>query len=510
MNRLRRTIWTCAALGGVTLATFWPVLHNDFIGLDDKDYVVYNPRVTGGLTWQNAAWAFRTGFRGNWHPLTWLSHMLDAQCFGLAPAGHHLTSLLLHTANALLLFLLLQRLTDAHWRSAFVAALFALHPLRVESVAWVAERKDVLSTFFFLLALHAYVRYVQVREGRTAWEAAGHCPHTPRARVSSRPPFWYGVTLGLFVLGLMSKAMVMTLPCVLLLLDYWPLRRMQTKSAQSKANRFLPLLAEKLPFFVLALGAGIVALLAQTNAHAVAFRLPLASRLANATASYWKYLGKMIWPVDLAVFYPLPKALYTAAHPCLNWRFAVGAFALAALSLAVVLRRRRQPWLGVGWFWYLGTLVPVIGLIQVGGQAMADRYTYIPLIGIFLCIAWGAAALATRFWPAPGSTGIPAGALLEVGEWQRKHNAPAGMPALPGTGSRCGLHGSRETRHSGSASGVDGRGAVGSGRLRPPDPHAGELLARQPDIGRAHPGGGARQRPGPLFGGGGAGTPGQF
>ena len=425
-------------------------------------YVTHNPHVTGGLTWGNVGWAFRTGYASNWHPLTWLSHMLDAELYGLKPGGHHLTNLLLHTANAVLLFLLLRRLTRAEWRSGLVAGLFALHPLHVESVAWVAERKDVLSAFFFLLTLGAYAAYVSRVEGRGESKcevrspkserrpkAEGRNPkevQSPRSKVQSpesrepdgeswkcgggpmadvrspgsevtqhaarsthRGAFWYVLALVFFALGLMSKAMLVTTPFVLLLLDFWPLGRFrlpafshgafavpqdsfqgsELKIQNSKLKLFAALLLEKVPFFCLTIGASVVTFLVQEKGHAMLMRLPLGARLANAVASYCKYLGKTFWPVDLAVFYPHPETRYPVSQQWPAWVIMAGALLLAGLSVCARLGARRRPWAVTGWFWYLGTLVPVIGIVQIGGQAMADRYTYIPLIGVFVCIAWG-------------------------------------------------------------------------------------------------------------------------
>ncbi len=391
-NNLWRTTLVCALLSVATLATFWPVVRCDFINLDDHNYVVENPVVQAGLTWKTVAWAFTTGRCGNWHPLTWLSHMLDVQLFGLNPGGHHLTSLLLHTADTLLLFFLLKQMTGALWRSAFVAALFAVHPLHVESVAWVSERKDVLSTFFFLLTLLAYARYVK-------WPAVGIRSPESEVQISglgsngrgSRP--WYLAALVFFALGLMSKPMLVTLPFLLLLLDYWPLQRLELKPQRPKLRTWLPLLMEKLPFFGLAAASCLVTFAAQKNGGAVTGwdHLSPATRGLNALASYALYLRKTIWPADLAVFYP-----YSLSG--LPELAAESLVVLAGISILVFINLRKRPWLAVGWLWYLGTLVPVIGIVQVGWQSMADRYTYIPLIGIFTGITWGVADL-TMAWP---------------------------------------------------------------------------------------------------------------
>ena len=403
-NSLRRTMFICVLLSALTLAAYWPVFHNDFISYDDPDYVTTNLHVAGGLSWENVIWAFCTAHSGNWHPLTWLSHMLDAQFFGLNPGWHHLTNILLHGANAVLLFLLLQYLTGAPWRSAFVAALFALHPLHVESVAWVAERKDVLSTFFFMLTLRAYASYA---EGRS--KNAEGPSNEPTARLALHASRFYVLSLILFALGLMSKPMLVTLPFILLLFDIWPLERLRLSAVNCQLSDSIsplftlhplsslrPLVLEKLPFFALAATSCVVTYFVQAGAGAAVSlnAIPLRWRLFNALFSYVIYLRKMIWPTDLAVTYPLPGPhLASGAWPA--GQLLAAALFLLAVSAVAMWRWKRQPWLATGWFWYLGTLVPVIGLVQVGGQARADRYTYIPLIGIFICLVWGTAELCS-------------------------------------------------------------------------------------------------------------------
>jgi tetratricopeptide (TPR) repeat protein len=348
-----------------------PTLDGQFLSWDDYTYVAGNPNIRG--TWRSTcAWAFTTVQGGNWHPLTWLSHKLDYELYGLNPRGHHFTNLVFHIANSVLLFVVLQRLIGALWRSAAVAALFGLHPLHVESVAWVAERKDVLSGFFWLLTIAAYARYARVQ----TWTS-------------------YIVVMITFSMGLLSKPMVITLPLVLLLLDYWPMRRLSWSA-----------LWEKLPLFALALTASVWTLEAQRSAGAVGIDLlPLSDRLENASVAYVKYLGLTAWPVGLSPWYSHP-ALEGAP---LSRGVIAGAVALllTVTVLAVALARRR-PYLLVGWFWYLGTLLPVIGLVQIGRQAMADRYTYIPLIGIFLACVWGISDRAT----APARTSRTAGAVV--------------------------------------------------------------------------------------------------
>ena len=362
------------ALVVVTLAVYWRTGNNGFVNYDDPVYVVQNAHIQE-LTVHNIAWAFTTTETGNWHPLTLLSLMADYQIYGLNPRGYHFTSIFLHVANTVCLFLLLAGLTGATWRSAFVAALFALHPLHVESVAWVAERKDVLSTLFFLLTLLAYARYV---------ERPGSARYVP--------------VFCLYALGLMAKPMLVTLPFVLLLLDYWPLGRLRTGQGGGEARdgahwHVRDILLEKVPFFLLsALFCGI-AYVAQKSAEAL---LPLndfslLQRVANALTAYEGYLWKMLWPRHLAVLYPLPEN----APPF--WHVVLAIFVLGVLSAVVVRHHRRHPYATMGWLWFLGTLVPVIGIVQVGFQAMADRYTYIPSIGLFVMISWSAAEFANRF-----------------------------------------------------------------------------------------------------------------
>jgi tetratricopeptide (TPR) repeat protein len=358
----------CALLGAAVLAVFWPALQCDFVGLDDPDYVTLNTDIQHGLNWRSIAWAFTTGHAANWHPLTWLSHTLDCQLFGLEPAGHHLTNLLFHLASSVLLFLLLNRLTGALWRCAWVAAIFALHPLRVESVVWVAERKDVLSTFFWMLTVGAYVRYVE------EFKVQG-----------SKFKVFYALALLLFALALMAKPMVVTLPFVLLLLDYWPLGRLEFGPRFSWR-----LIVEKIPFLLLAICASAVTFLVQNRSGVVASlsAIPLGERLAYIPVVYVRYLAKIFWPSGLAVFYGRE-----------HWNFyeAAGAvFLLGLITLYAVWQRRAQPYLAVGWFWFLGMLVPTIGLVQAGNQSMADRYSYLPSVGITLMVAWGWRDFAAR------------------------------------------------------------------------------------------------------------------
>jgi tetratricopeptide (TPR) repeat protein len=361
--RARGRILTVALLSAVTLAAFWPVLHHDFNECDDTQYVTRNGHVKGGFTAGSLRWAFTSFYASNWHPLTWLSHMLDWRLFGSAAGGHHFTSLLLHLLNTCLLFLILDRTTGATGRSAVVAALFAVHPLHVESVAWVAERKDVLSTLFWMLATLAYVR---------------------RAR-APRPVDRWAVAI-LFALGLAAKPMLVTLPFALLLLDYWPLGRWGWDDSRRALPRIPPsLFREKTPLFLLSAASCAVTVAAQYRAIASIERYPVADRVANALVSYVAYLGKTLWPAGLAVFYPRTEPFAA------SWKVAAAALLLALATGAAFMLRRTRPYVLFGWLWYLGTLVPVIGLVQVGRQSMADRYTYVPLIGIFVIAVWGAA-----------------------------------------------------------------------------------------------------------------------
>ena len=356
----------CLLLVVATLALYNPVNRHPFVNYDDDRYITENPHVHNGLTWRTITWAFTATEQGNWHPLTWLSHALDYQLFHQNPAGHHLTSLLIHAANAVLLFLFLMYATRRLGPSLFVAALFALHPINVESVAWVAERKNVLCTFFFFATLIAYCWY-------------------------ARQPDWrrYLVFAGLFVLGLMSKPMVITLPFVLLLLDYWPLGRIRGGHADATAAPLSKLVVDKLPLIALSAASAVITMQAQRAGGAMrsTAQFSLAVRLENAVMAYAMYLWKMIWPSHLSPIYPHP------GDSLAGWQVGTSALVLLAVT-AVALKFRARRYLLTGWLWFLGTLVPVIGLVQVGDQAMADRYAYIPLVGIFIMIAWGIADLA--------------------------------------------------------------------------------------------------------------------
>ena len=382
----------------VTAVVYLPVHRHPFFTMDDEQYVVNNARIHGGMSWDMMRWAFTTYDLANWHPVTWLSHAADVEFFRLDPSGHHDVNLLLHVIDALLLFWVLQRATGYGGRSFMVAALFALHPINVETVAWIAERKNVLSMVFFLLALGAYRWY------------------TARPQVSR-----YLVVTVLYALGLMAKPQIITFPFVLLLWDYWPLRRMfssdQPSGGAAHAKKFSRLVLEKVPLLALSAGSAIMTLKAQRAAGAMRY-YPFSARLENALVSYVRYLGKALWPSRLAVFY---------THPQLGAWQVLGALLLLLSITALVLYRKQQRYLATGWFWFLGTLVPMIGVVQVGEQAMADRYAYLSFIGLFLMICWGLAEWAEQKQLSPAWLATASVAVLlalsaltyrQVGYWK--------------------------------------------------------------------------------------------
>ena len=397
----------CLLLVAVTLAVYWPVMRYDFINYDDPDYFTANTHVQTGLTLPNMVWAFSTRRTTNWHPLTWLSLMLDAELFGKGPVGPHFTNLLLHAANTVLLFLLLRRLTAANWRSALVAALFALHPLHVESVAWISERKDVLSTFLGLLTLLFYAGYAQ---GVTVDTCRVTRTESILSRVTCHVSRFYWLALLFFVLGLMSKPMLVTLPLVMLLLDWWPLGRMSR--VEGRGSRVRSLVLEKIPFFLLSAISCVVTFIAQQKGGSVIslVKISFAGRIENTFVSYARYLGKTFWPSHLAVLYP---------HP-IHWGAGLIVFSLVLVigfSVAAVWFGRQHPYVPMGWFWFVGTLVPVIGLVQVGIQSMADRYTYLPLIGVFMVVVWGFDEARVK-WRLPETLVLfLAGMFLLAGAW---------------------------------------------------------------------------------------------
>jgi tetratricopeptide (TPR) repeat protein len=388
-----------------TIAIYWPVMSHNFVNFDDDLYVCQNAHVQSGLTWQNIRWAFSNLEAGFWHPLTWLSILADGQFYGLQAWGHHLTSVLLHATSTGVLFLALRRMTGATWRSAFVAGLFGWHPLHVESVAWVAERKDVLSGFFWMLTLLLYARYVEeTGAGGQALDARakGDGPDTrenrvvranePSPAVTRHAARYYTLALVCFVCGLMSKPMVVTLPLMLLLLDWWPLQRLSFNTPRPKLKQMLLLIWEKVPFLAAALVFGVVTMKVRgwTGALGAATTFPLVSRVQNALLSYLGYLKQTLWPAGLAVFYPYPETFPA-------WRTAGAGLVALLLSALLLWAPRKRPYLAAGWIWYVVMLLPVIGLIHVGGFSRADRFTYVPLIGVFLALTWGAYEL-TRCW----------------------------------------------------------------------------------------------------------------
>jgi Tfp pilus assembly protein PilF len=355
----------CFALVAIMFAVLGQTLGHDFVNYDDPVYVSENPQIQAGLNWRSVVWAFTHVHSNNWHPLTTMSHMLDWQLFGARPGAHHLVNVLLHSANAVLLFVLLAQVTNRVWSSAFVAAVFAVHPLHVESVAWIAERKDVLSGLFFFLTLLAYVRYTR------------------------KPGVARYLTMSiLFVCGLLSKPMLVTLPVILLLLDYWPLGRFE--KTEDRRQTTTKLIVEKIPLFALSIGSAIATLIAQRGGIVQVGHLPLTWRAANALLVYLIYIWQMIWPANLATIYPHPG-------PLPIWETAIVAAVLVLITIAAFVLRKRQPYLITGWLWYLIMLVPVIGLIQVGSQAHADRYTYLSEIGLYIAIAWAIVDLARSF-----------------------------------------------------------------------------------------------------------------
>jgi len=417
MQQRNGFIWL--ALAVITLVAYAPALQNEFVNYDDPDYVTANPHIQGGLTGESISWAFTTGHASNWHPLTWISHMVDYKLFGLTPGGHHLVNVLWHVANTLLLFAVLWRMTGGMWQSAFVAAAFAWHPLHVESVAWISERKDVLSAFFWLLTMGCYALHVRSREpvaakGKTSKEkreSKGKDRKGKEQRQFGSAALWYGLTLFCFALGLMSKPMLVTLPFVLLLLDFWPLQRVSLFESGGERNAKMvgKLALEKVPLLVLAIISSVVTFIVQRQGGAVSSlgSLSVGQRVANALVSYLRYVGKLFWPVNLSVLYPHPGSW--------PWMLvAVAGVFLVVTSIVVLLQARQRPYLAVGWFWFVGTLVPVIGLVQVGVQSMADRYTYVPAIGLLIMLAWGMPELAARWHSGSRAMAFGAGMALAL------------------------------------------------------------------------------------------------
>jgi len=378
MNDIRTKVLICIFLIVATFCIYSQVQDHEFINFDDDLYITNNLNVQAGLTSKSVLWAFTNFDTGSWFPVTWFSHILDYQLYGLHAKGHHLTSLFLHIANALILFIVLSRMTGKLWQSGFVAAMFAFHPLNVESVAWAAERNNVLSTLFWLMTMWAYIHYAEK-------------PTIKR----------YGLVFLFFTLGLMSKPMLVTLPFALLLLDYWPLRRLKfgqerdgnetSEKNTAKRSETFRLVLEKIPLFLLTTGLSIVTFINTKSLGAIAEDVTFSTRLTNATISNLEYLEKMIWPEKLAIFYAHP------GNTLAVWKGILCGMALLGITIISIRLIRKAPYFAVGWFWYLGTLLPVIGIVQAGGHAMADRYAYIPLIGIFIIVAWGVPELISKW-----------------------------------------------------------------------------------------------------------------
>jgi tetratricopeptide (TPR) repeat protein len=376
------------SLAMLTWVVFGQTLRYDFVNYDDPRYVYQNTKITSGISIASIAWAFTHIHSENWHPLTTITHMLDCQLYGLKPSWHHFTNVLLHALAAVLLFVALQRMTGALWRSAFVAAVFAVHPLHVESVAWIAERKDVLSAVFFMLTLLAYFHYTRA------------------------PSIGRYLTMALVVaLGLMSKPMLVTLPLVLLLLDYWPLRRIQAQRAGS-GRQLLQLIVEKIPLIALSAGSSIVTFLAQRGAIGWTEQLPVSARISNAIVTYVVYIRQMLWPAKLAVFYPHPE------NRLPTWEISLALVVLVGITVAAFVLRKKAPYLITGWLWYLGMLVPVIGLVQVGWQGHADRYTYLPQVGLYIAVTWAVADLTVSWRFQRIALGAAAALLVGVLSWR--------------------------------------------------------------------------------------------
>ena len=383
LSSKRRNWLACLFLAAATFAVYWPARHFAFVDYDDDDYVFDNTVVRAGLTWPGFVWAFVDQHNCNWHPLTWLSHMADCQFFGVHPGAMHLENVLIHCANSVLLLLLLNSMTNAFWRSAFVAALFALHPLRVESVAWISERKDVLSGFFFMLTLLCYAKAVTSDKGQVTGKS------TNSSLVTRHSPL-YLLSLLCFVLGLLSKPMLVTVPIVLLLLDFWPLQRFTIHDLRFT---IAGLIREKISFFALSIMAGIITLLAQRAGGGWVPANPhFFQHIGNVVIGYWNYVEKLLWPENLSFLYLRPDKISIA-------EFFLAASVLAGISVVAAIQLRRRPWFAAGWLWFLVMLLPVSGLLQLGRLSIADRYTYLPAIGFYLIVVWGIADLLASLFP---------------------------------------------------------------------------------------------------------------
>jgi len=424
--RWRRELLICVALAALTLGVYWPVRDFGLIQYDDPQFITENEHIRTGLSWNGVAYAFSQPLVGNWHPVTTLSHMLDCELWGVSAGAFHVVNVSLHVANSILLFLVLRLLTGSTWRSALVAGVFALHPLRVESVAWIAERKDVLSGLFFLLTLWAYGKWVMTRR-ESLGKPEGRGPKAGRSpKWKDRSGEYYVAAVIFFAFGLMSKPMVVTVPFVLLLLDVWPLRRLALNAEGLKVRSVMPLLWEKTPFFLLSAADCVITLVVQKNAGAmeVIRHLTLDARVTNAVVSYVRYLEKLFWPAKLSIVYPHPANHFLLNDAWSGWQAGAAALLLVVISIICVRQARNRPYLAVGWFWYLGMMVPVIGLVQVGEQAMADRYTYLPLIGPIVALVWFFGELFSARRVAPPGTAasstasaraVPFGPMLPTG-----------------------------------------------------------------------------------------------
>ncbi len=452
----RKEIIICLFLVAASLIVYGQVITHEFINYDDGVYITENPHVKDGFTLESIKWAFTTGHATNWHPVTWLSHMLDIEIYGLNPMGHHWTNLQIHIVNSILLFLVFKIMTGAIWKSAFVAAIFALHPLHVESVAWVAERKDVLSAFFWILGMWAYVHYVKQPDKKR-----------------------YFLLILLFVLGLMSKPMLVTLPFVLLLLDFWPLSRFRSttkKDYNFSYKRLAGLIWEKLPLFALSAISCIITFFVQKHGEAVVSleAFPLTFRIANSLISYITYIEKTIWPQNLALLYPYPTILSPG-------RVIVSGSLLLCISALVFRTINRFPYLAAGWLWYLGTLVPVIGLVQVGSQSMADRYTYIPLIGIFIIATWGIADISARWQNRKILLSLSSASVLAaiiISAWFQTHYWQNSITIF--------THTLNITNHNSVAHYELGLAFEHTGKLNKAVLHYNEALKINPDYAQAH------------------------
>ena len=456
LNKRLKEIIICLFIIAASLTVYWQISNHEFINYDDGLYIMENLHVQAGLTLESIKWAFTTGHAANWHPLTWLSHMLDIEIYGLNPMGHHWTNLQIHIVNSILLFLVLKMMTGALWQSGFVAGLFALHPLHVESVAWIAERKDVLSTLFWILSMWAYVRYVRQHDKK-----------------------YYFILILFFILGLMSKPMLVTLPFVLLLLDFWPLSRLQS-TAKGHYNFSCKTLAgliwEKLPLFALSAISCIITFFVQQHGGTVRSleAVPLNLRFANALFTYLSYLGKTIWPQNLALIYPYPSI-------SMFWQIILSLPLLSCISLLIMRSARGFPYLATGWLWYLGTLIPVIGLLQVGIQSMADRYTYIPLVGIFIIFAWGFADISCRWRSQKTYIALFSGTVLiscMIGTWLQVQNWRNSITLLN--------HTINATRNNGMAHYVFGLALDQQGRLEEAVLQYNKALQIRPEFALAH------------------------